>query len=68
MPMYFVNKNAQRNGDHEVHKEDCTFLPESNNRISLGYHSNCKSAVRKAKDYFDQVNGCAFCSVECHTT
>jgi len=24
---YYVNTNAQANGDHEVHKEGCTKMP-----------------------------------------
>ena len=68
MDHYYVNKNAQSNGDHEVHKESCDYLPNSENRIYLGYYSNCREAVKKAKEYFDQVNGCYYCSYECHTS
>ena len=31
MDHYYVNKNAQSNGDHEVHKENCDYLPNSSN-------------------------------------
>lgn len=24
---YYVNKNSQSNGDHEVHTRSCSFLP-----------------------------------------
>lgn len=34
--IYYVNKNAQRNGDHEVHRQDCSYLPEQKNRQFLG--------------------------------
>lgn len=68
MAKYYVNKNAQNNGDHEVHKQGCFWLPKVENRIYLGEHTSCKSAVRKAKDYYDQVNGCYHCSNECHTS
>ncbi len=64
---YYVNKNQQTNGDHEVHKEDCTRLPNRENRIDLGNHSSCQSAVSKAKEYYTQVNGCYYCSNPCHT-
>jgi len=33
MASYYVNKNAQSNGDHEVHKDGCTFMPEAENRL-----------------------------------
>jgi hypothetical protein len=65
---YYVNKNAQTNGDHEVHKLDCSFLPDSENRILLGDFSNCRDAVTSAKRYYTQCNGCYYCSRECHTS
>ncbi len=68
MDMYYVNKQAQSNGDHEVHKQTCAYLPSSSNQIALGYYSNCMDAVRAAKAYFSQSNGCYWCSRECHTS
>ncbi|MCL6296276.1 hypothetical protein [Jejuia spongiicola] len=68
MASYYVNKNAQSNGDHEVHKAGCSWLPKVENRIYLGDFSNCKGAVRKAKEYYSKVNGCYYCSKECHTS
>lgn len=68
MPRYYVNKNAQANGDHEVHKSDCSFVPDPDNRIYLGDFATCVPAVRKAKEYYRQSNGCYFCSNDCHTT
>lgn len=64
---FYVNKNAQANGDHEVHEYGCSYLPLEHNRIYLGLHNNCKTAVTKAKDYYNQVNGCYYCSKPCHT-
>jgi hypothetical protein len=65
MAYYYVNQNAQPNGDHEVHKQDCRFLPE--NRTYLGDFDNCRDAVHEAKKHYSQVNGCRFCATECHT-
>jgi len=67
MANYYVNKNAQSNGDHEVHKQSCSFMPDSENRIYLGDHATCGPAVREAKKHYTQVNGCYFCSKACHT-
>lgn len=67
MASYYVNKNAQSNGDHEVHKSGCSFMPLNENRISLGDHSTCQSAVKEAKKHYTQVNGCYYCSEACHT-
>lgn len=46
MASYYVNKNAQLNGDHEVHVTECSFMPDSGNRIYLGEFSNCRDSVR----------------------
>jgi hypothetical protein len=66
MKKYYVNKNAQSNGDHEVHSEDCLFLPGEVNRIYLGLHLGCDSAVREGSKHFNSVDGCKFCSPSCH--
>jgi hypothetical protein len=68
MDNYYVNKNAQSNGDHEVHKESCYYLPSSVNRLYLGSFSTCEDAVKEAKKTYPQSNGCIFCSLPCHTT
>lgn len=67
MALYYVNRNAQSNGDHEVHKLDCSRLPAEENRIYLGNFNNCRDAVREARRHYTQVNGCYYCSYECHT-
>lgn len=68
MSRYYVNKNAQANGDHEVHTTGCEWLPKVENRIYLGTFFSCHAAVREARKHFAQVNGCYYCSNECHTT
>jgi hypothetical protein len=68
MSKYYVNKNAQDNGDHEVHIPSCSFFPASENRIYLGEFSTCPPAVEEAKRHYSQVNGCYYCSNPCHTT
>ena len=67
MAFYYVNKNAQANGDHEVHKDGCEYLPTINNRIHLGDFTNCRDAVLTARTYYRRVNGCFYCSRACHT-
>ena len=67
MYRYCVNKNAQSTGEHEVHQENCAYLPDWESRVDLGNHPNCQSALRKAREYYSNVDGCAFCSSECHT-
>ena len=66
MAKYYVNKNAQDNGDHEVHKYDCSWLPKPENREYLGDFSSCRGAVQKAKKKYPTADGCKWCSLECH--
>lgn len=67
--MYFyVNKNSQSNGDHEVHSTGCSFMPETENRLYLGDFSACREAITKARNHYTQVNGCYYCSYACHTS
>jgi len=59
--------DAQDNGEHEVHKTGCEWMPLQHNRIYLGEFLSCHGAVRKAKEYYTQSNGCFYCLKECHT-
>lgn len=66
MPSYYVNKRAQANGDHEVHKSGCTFMPSD--KKYLGEFISCQGAVAEAKKTYSTANGCYTCSRNCHTT
>lgn len=68
MKKYYVNKKAQSNGDHEVHHENCIFLPSLENRKYLGQFSSCDDAVKEAKKDYSKANGCYYCSTSCHTS
>lgn len=65
---YYVNKNAQSNGDHEVHEANCSWLPTAENRLDLGDFTSSHQAVKEAKRYYPQSNGCAYCCPESHTS
>lgn len=62
---YYVNNNAQANGDHEVHKEGYKYMPS--NKKYLGAFASCYGAVTQAKKTYVNSNGCMTCSAECHT-
>lgn len=66
MKNYYVNLNAQPNGDHEVHAEGCTYMPSA--KKYLGLFSTCHGAVAEAKKTYSKSNGCYFCAPLCHTT
>ena len=58
---FYVNSNAQPNGDHEVHRSDCSWLPSAENRVYLGCFSTSREAVNAARECYRQVDGCCFC-------
>ena len=68
MPQYYVNTISDNKGDHEVHKEQCNWMPSVNNRKPLGWHSTCREAVQAARVSYPTANGCIHCSRECHTS
>lgn len=63
---YYLNKRPQDNGNHEVHTAVCAFLPHEDRRYDLGEHYSCAEAVESAREKYDKVNGCFFCSLLCH--
>ena len=69
MARYYVNDNAQANGDHEVHKEGCEWLEKVASKTYLGEFDSCHGAVAKAKrDCYASSDGCAYCCPACHTS
>lgn len=62
---YYVHSRPQSNGDHEVHQEGCSWMPQPENRIYLGEFYNCQDAVNAAKPYYKDVDGCHYCCPEC---
>lgn len=65
---FYVNKDAQSNGDHEVHRATCSWLPKPENCQYLGDFATSEQAVWEAKKYYNQVNGCYYCCPETHTS
>jgi len=63
---YFVSKQAQSDGDHEIHTSSCSDLPAEKNRKYLGCFNFCKDAEQEAKKYYEDVNGCIKCCPLCH--
>ncbi|MCP4050343.1 MAG: hypothetical protein GY730_06530 [bacterium] len=68
MADYYVNKNKDNKGDHEVHATECHRMPYPQNRSYLGDFPNCRPAVKEAKKQHSTANGCKHCSKECHTS
>ena len=67
MNFYHVSKESKNNGEHEIHKSTCSFLPVSEKRIFLGFLSSCNEAIAEAKKHFEEVNPCYYCCFEYHS-
>ncbi len=63
---YYINKNAQIGGEHEIHTSTCFYLPAIENRIYLGCFDNCADAIKAARRYYSNVDGCFYCCPNCH--
>lgn len=68
MAFYFVNTKAKTNGEHEIHKAGCLFMPSNVRRQYLGNFNDSRDALHEAEHYFNHVNGCFYCSQESHIT
>jgi len=68
MAEFYVEINAQSNGDHVVHTSDCSLFPSKETVHYLGSISNTKSAVKKATELFRQASGCSYCTAAYQTT
>lgn len=68
MNLYYFNKNTDSKGNHEVHRDDCRFLPSSENRTYIGLFSTCEEAIKKAKESYpyETFDGCYHCCRSCH--
>ncbi|WBQ09279.1 hypothetical protein L2D01_10260 [Hyphomonadaceae bacterium ML37] len=66
MARYYVNKRAQATGEHEVHRDGCSYLPAPENRVYLGDFPDCHHAIEKARSMFGKSDGCYHCSYACH--
>lgn len=64
---YYVGLvTANPNNNHEVHKETCRELPSPRNREYLGAYSRSEDALKEAKRYFKDADGCRICCPEIH--
>jgi hypothetical protein len=66
MSVYYVNSNTQDTGEHEVHKDGCDHMPDIDHKKKLGDFDNCQDALKKAKEYYTNVDGCYYCCYPCH--
>lgn len=69
MPHFVCNKKIDDKGRHEVHEINCSFLPNPENRIDIGYKINCHEAIQKMEEWNPtgfNFDGCYYCCYSCH--
>lgn len=66
---YYVHTLKDAQGDYEVHRDGCQYMPLPSNRLYLGNFLGCNSAVLAARNQgYTPANGCYWCSRACHTS
>jgi thioredoxin-related protein len=65
MKKYYLSKRSLLDGYFPVHKENCPFLSDRENRIDLGEFDNCYKAVKKAQSLIFNSDGCFYCNKRC---
>lgn len=53
MYKFYINKNAQTTGEHEVHQEGCSYMPNSANLLYLGLFTDCHGAIVAVKNIIE---------------
>ena len=67
MRSFYVNRQSQPSGEHEVHVPGCSWFPSEANARYLGRFASCTAALDEARKYYARVDGCAHCLPACHT-
>lgn len=62
MAEFYIETNAQPNGDHYVHFANCTLLPAKDAIHYLGSIASSASAIKRASEYFKNACGCPQCA------
>jgi hypothetical protein len=67
MKRYYIDIEAQKNGDHVLHNEFCLYMPIIIRSKYIGEFSNSKAALKEAEKEYNTANGCNNCSPESYT-
>lgn len=61
MDEFFVEKSANENGEHIVHKECCPSLPVKDELRWIGVRSTIAVPLKEAADFFSKSAPCSEC-------
>jgi hypothetical protein len=59
---YYVNKSVLLLGTHEIHKENCKWMPSDKDLLYLGHFESHYGAILEAKRTFARVDACNTCT------
>lgn len=66
MPDYYLSKELSQNFEHEIHKEDCLYLPNVKSGKHIGFFKNSQEALNEATKNTQYINGCYWCCKSIH--
>jgi hypothetical protein len=66
MHQFCVSLDADENRSHIVHLDGCPGWPALKFTRLLGLYEYCGEALRAARMFFGQVDGCSQCTPQCH--
>jgi hypothetical protein len=58
---YFIRNRADYRGRYVIHKENCPFIPEEDQRINLGEFKSVEEVLKSGNEYFRNRVVCPFC-------
>lgn len=61
MKLYYINRNPNSSGEHELHLATCSELPNIFNRACLGDFKLLSEATLEAKKLYPSVTNCNHC-------
>lgn len=61
MKLYYISRYPNQNGNHELHKANCSHLPNIFNRIWFGEYKTQQEALHDALKMFPNLTACSNC-------
>jgi hypothetical protein len=70
MPFYILDYEVNSEGERHIHVDsnECYRLPPKSNQLAIGFYENCKEALDKADQLYNNVNACFNCCKECYSS
>ena len=66
MSAYYVKPPLSSDKKHVLHRQGCHWMGPISVCRHVGNHASCHGALRIAKRFHRDVNGCVRCAPACH--